>query len=212
MDDALKIFSIYKNAMKRCGRDVSLPKTKDVTKTYMWRQLTQFSNTLDDLEIDVDSKFGVRIIKLIVKRAKDNKQLNRGASILNAKNAITQALDELELETNGEDKIIESIEEASLFLKKQQDKNDAVSCLLFRKKRRGYSNIVSWYESGKLPKVFVALSKGCSKAMSKLPEDERQMLPSDEDIITIRFKCLHRDSLSSRIKQLLRGDLASGGS
>lgn len=212
MDDILKIFSIYKNAMKQCGKRVSLPKTKDVTKTYMWRQLAKFSNTLEDLEIDVDSKFGSKVIKLIVKRAKANKQLNRGASILNVKDAVPQALDELESETDIEDKIVESIEEASLFLKRQRDKNDMLSCLLHRKRKRGYSNIVCWYENGELSKVFVALSKVCNKAISRLPEDERLMLPSDEDIITVRCKCLLRDSLSTRIKQLLKGDLASGGS
>ena len=212
MDDNLKVFSIYQAAMKRCGRRVSLPKAKDVTKTYMWRQLEQFSNTLDSLGIDVEGDFGSKIIKLIVKRAKDNKQLNRGVSILNTKKAIEQALDELESETNNEDKIVESIEDAFLFLKKQQDKNDALSCLLARKKKRGYSNIVCWYENGELSKVFVALSRVCNKAISELPEDERLMLPSDEDIIIIRCKCLLRDSLSTRIKQLLKGDLASGGS
>jgi hypothetical protein len=209
----IKIYELYKKSSGKYGKKVSFPKARDITKTYTWRYFKNFSESIDELEID-NNLIGP-IISTIVKYAYDNNLLNKGASVLNRKGMIELALSKLESEVEIENKIVEEIEKSQLFLERQQNENNknlkGVSLLLDRKKRFGYSNIVSWYESEQLSKAFIALSKACGKATSKLPEEERQILPSNEEIIIIRCKCLHKNSLGPQIKQLLKNDLALGG-
>ena len=209
-NEATKIFKWYKIAMRTVvGRDVSLPNAKDATKTYMWRQFESYLKKINELEIDDD--FAADLIITIVKYAKNIGLINRGASLLAKNDLFDICYRKLKNELTVERKTIEEVGKSVLFLGKQSSKGNGNGFLLDRKRPDAYANITCWFQTGKISKAHIALSRKCCSALTKLDDDERACFPSDRDLIKIRNRCLKHMSNHEGLRGVLKKDLATGG-
>ena len=202
------VYSWYQSAMRSVGRKISMPQAKDHTKTYLWRSMVAFAKKMDDLDIDED--LAKRMVFIIVDHAKQNRLLNRGASLLAKADLVEICHDKLKDEVNAESELINELKRSALFLEKQRGERDCRIVLTERRKAGAYANITCWHQEGKLTKGFIAISKNCYNALSKLDQDEREEFPSDAEIIKIRYKLLV-GSMSDEIEQFMGSDIATGG-
>lgn len=198
------VYSWFQSEMRRAGRKISFPKCKDKTKTYQFRWTRSF--VVKCKELGLDDKLTNMLISDIVSYAKKNNLLNRGTQILcmgNITDVCYQGLKEL---ASDEAFLIEELRSCRNFLLDQINDKNILVCKLVESGPGGFSNLLHWYNLGHLTEVFMALSKSCNQALSRLPEEERAELPSSFSLLRI---CTHTVSndLLPQLTAIMGSDL-----
>ena len=195
--------------MASVGRKVTWPKAKDKTKTYMWRSMKSFITR--SREASINDAMIPHMVRSVVKHAKENGLLNRSASLLMKRDLFDICFRKLQQELSDERALIDGVRRSALFLEKKLDENNKTNVLLIRKHPDAFANITMWLQAGQITESFIAISKRCGKALSKLDESERSQFPSDILIIKARCKYLHRDNLCAELREIMKSDLATRG-
>lgn len=210
--DPNEIFEAYKYYMRIIGKKkISIPKAKDITKTYMWRQFAFFIKKLEEYEI-YDKEFIDKIIRMVIKKAKENDDLNRHSSVLTKSDVLEQSIKEIEDEFDRLDRFIKNLSDKYSFLKEiSVKKGDLLSILINKKNHKSYSNITCWINEGVIDKYCVALSKTCLRAIKRIDDDERGYFPDLLEIIKIRNVLLRNKTIKDQIHKIFGRDLATRG-
>lgn len=203
----IKIFTVYswfQSEMHRVGRKIKLPKCKDPTKTYQYRWTKNFVHKCN--EWGLDDKTIAMLVGNMVDYAKRQKLLDRGTQILSMGNIADICYQGLKTLDDDEASLIEELRSCNGFLDGQlHNKNNLVRRLI-ESDSGGCSNLLFWYNQGHLTEVYMALSKGCNKALAKLPLTEKEELPSNFELFRI---CTHTVSneLLPKLKEIMGSDL-----
>jgi hypothetical protein len=201
----MTVFSWYRIAMKSVGRKVKFPEGASKERTYLWRQLKTFVKKVDELELDNNTTR--ELVFELVKYGKQNKLLDRGAAILIRTDLLEVLERKLESDLATEFGLLAEIESSELFLSRQQETKSRIEALLGQKNPGAYANITCWHQSGRLARSFIALSKSCCQALSKLDNDERKELPPDTTLLKLRILCLQDQHRARKIYDLMGLDL-----
>jgi hypothetical protein len=206
IDDA-KVFTVYswfQGEMRRVGRKIKLPKCKDPTKTYQFRWTRSFVVRCD--EWGLDDQVMAMLIRDIVDYAKRHSLLDRGTQMLSMGNVTDICYKGLKTLAADEVSLIDEVGSCHKFLYQQaHDKNNLVRRLI-ESDSGGCSNLLYWYNQGHLTEVYMALSKSCNQALSRLPKMEREELPSSFKLLRI---CTHTVSndLFPKLRAVMGSDL-----
>lgn len=204
----VKVFTVYswfQNEMRRVGRKIKLPKCKDQTKTYQFRWTKSFvSKCYGEWELD-DQTINM-LIGDIVDYAKSRKLLDRGTQILSMGNITDICYKGLKTLAADEVSLIDEVGSCHKFLHQQAHDKDTLVRRLVESDSGGCSNLLYWYNQGHLTEVYMALSKSCSQALSKLPKMEKEELPSGFELLRI---CTHTVSndLLPKLRAVMGSDL-----
>jgi hypothetical protein len=202
-----KVFTVYswfQSEMRRVGRKIKFPKCSDKTKTYQFRWTKSFVKKCNEMELD--DKIIHILVTDIVNYAKSRRLLDRGTQILcmgNITDVCYQGLKDL---ADDEVSLIEELRSCRTFLHEQVNDKDILVRRLIESETGGCSNLLYWYNLGRLTEVFMALSNSCTQALAKLPEGEREELPSKFKLLRI---CTHTvsDDLLPKLAAVMGSDL-----
>ena len=202
-----KVFTVYswfQTEMCKVGRKIKFPKCSDKTKTYQFRWTKNFVNKCYN-ELDLNDEIVYFLISDMVGYAKNQKLLNKGTQILCMSNIIDICYQGLENMAEDEVSLIEELTSCHNFLYEQTNDKDILVHRL-TEAEKGCSNLLYWHNLGYLTEVYMALSKNCSQALTKLPKEEKEELPTQFELFRI---CTHvvSDDLLPRLKVILGSDL-----
>lgn len=198
------VYSWFQDEMHQAGRKIKLPKCSDKTKTYQFRWTKSFVNKC--IEWDLEDKLVRILISDVVKYAKKQKLLDRGTQILCMGNIIDICFQSLKELDDDEASLIEELRSCKAFLGDQAGDKDILVRRLLESDSGGCSNILYWYNLGRLTEVFMALSKSCNQALAKLPEGERDELPSKFELFRICNHTVSNDLLP-KLRAVMGSDL-----
>ena len=191
--------------MKLVGKKIDFPNGTDKRKTYLWRQLKAFIEKID--ELGFDDNIAKEIVYALVKYAQEKKLLRRGSGLLARADILEIYEYKLAEDLKIESGFLHEIEQCKLFLSEQLEQKSANKNLLDRKRPGAYANITRWFQSGRLTKNFIALSKNCCRALNRLDQDERNEFPPDIALLRMRILCLQDRKRAVRISQIMGSDL-----
>lgn len=187
------------------GFKIDFPKNTDKRKTYQWRYAAKLVEKLDEWEFDeATSKV---FIKSVVQYSKKNKLIHKGMSAFFQNNMLQicyNNLKDMKKDNNAE---LASVISSKKFLDAKLDNKPAEIVLL--EKGRIFTNVVEWYENGKLSILFLALSKSCTKALFKLKETDltqRRLIPSTAELLLIRDSLSDNSDLVKQLSMILGND------
>jgi len=202
MDDVLFIYGWFKKAMSSVGRRTTDPKCGDIKKTYQYRAVSKFVDKARDYGLTRDQMQA--LVKEIILYAKDRKLLHRGSSILNMADIFSVCAKRLELSVEATDTAIELVKQAAQEIEKYQP-------LHLPENPGGYPRMIVAINNGSLPVELLSLSKKCAFALQRLHQKDRDLLPSEVELLKLRVKFLMDKSNRDRLKESLGDDLLDTG-
>lgn len=186
------------------NRKVTWPRAKDYRKTYMYMWLKKFAEWVN--KNDLDDELAQRTIVALVKYAKKNNILRKGASLLQHEKIYEIALREF-------DNVEERMSDFLVKIKKSQDivetRRGAFAPEDFLGKSKGIGqlpNIVLLFNSHLISANYIALSSSCRRVLNKLNDDVRSMLPNERELFKIRELTKMNNSQSAAVYDLLGHD------
>lgn len=202
-EDIMFVYEIFSKEMLLCKRPVPFPKNTDPTKTYLYKDLNRFcESVIEELKLD---KWDTRqIIKIIVKHAKKRKLLIRGSKILLIKDILDVCKKELEEVNNSKIDYIESLKSTKVYL--DSNKLNSTRALSSSNSMGGLSNLFQLVQSGVIPVPYLALSKNAIRAYNTIPQSERSKLPSESKLVLLRTQLLLSDK-DKKLQEILGDDL-----
>ncbi len=177
---------LYEMRRQKCRMSL-FPKNTDPKKTYMYKDLSAFHRKVVE-EMDLGHGSVRKVIEIIVSHARERNILNRGVKILNVGNLMEICKVYLEAERGIMENKIKSIKATKDHIDKY--KLNSVMALSSPRHIGGYSNLYYLIESGRMSIEYMILSKTASRALAKLPPDERQRLPNDTTLAHLRLKAI----------------------
>jgi len=183
-NEILNLWHMCSDAYLLHGSKLIMPKNTPFHKTYQWRYLKKLYNKIR--EWDFDETTTRVFINTAIQHAKETGKLHKGLSALLQSNILDICYKKLERHEKKNLDDIDRIRYAQEFF---DDNNVTVDILLKRRNLKSFCNMMIWYDNRKIPDVFIALSKKCSRALKKLMDfdhDERILLPSQNKLYLIR--------------------------
>lgn len=171
----------------KVGYILRFPKNTDPQKTYQWRYAARLAKQLD--EWDFDDKTCQVFIDHVAAYSKEKRLLRKGLAAFSQTNILQICYDRLEKFHQRSESVITTLARTNHFLSQQSKSCSFEQCLLHRDSPDAFFNVVDWYDIGKLPTVYIALSKSCMSALSKIARidpDQRKMLPTRSKLFIAR--------------------------
>ena len=200
-----KIYEWWKTAMMVVANRKSVwPRAADHRKTYMYMWFKKFAEW--SIKNNLDDELMQRTVVSLVKYAKKNDILRKGASILQHEKIYEIALKEFD---NHEDKLendLEKLRNSCENVDANKANYSAVDYLLKSKGIGQLPNIVVLFNSNSISKDYLALSLTCRKVLNKLQHDYRFMLPDDKELLKIKELTQINKSRSIAVYKILGSD------
>ena len=203
------VFTVYgwfQSAMHSVGRKINFPHCTDKTKTYQFRWTKRFVDKCYN-ELALSDKVVKCLLFDITLYAKRKNLLNKGTQLLCMTNIVDICHYSIQNMMDDEASLIEEIRFCHEFVCDQvNNKNILVRTLITPISKGGCSNLIYWYNLGRLTETYLALSKMCSKALSQIPLDERSELPSKIELLRICMHAVSKESVHD-LKSVMGSDL-----
>lgn len=145
-----------------------------------------------------------RLVDAMVEHASRHGQLrDRGLYILTSEKILEIGLKSINQRNQTDAGIFNRIKQDVKFMQAYHDK---VASLLKRDTPKSSPSIIKWYMQGSISEYFIALSKSCGAAISKLTPFEKSLLPSMSRQLEIRSWSHSSAMLKNRIKLMMSDD------
>ena len=206
LPDETKILDIFRYCQKsfaRYGVQLSFPAGTEPCKTYKWRYLEGFIEHMEKLGLSIQTSY--KLIDAMVDHAHTHKQLrHRNLAILASASLLSIGCRAIAKEDKNHKDIVEVLKQDVEFVDSQGD--DRLAVLMHRQNRTTAPDIVKWHMQGKISTGFLAISRACRVAMSRLTERERAMLPNIAELHDIQRRCVATVALKYRLKAVMDND------
>ncbi len=170
------------------SRRINFPTNTDPCKTYQFRWIESFARKIDEWKLtDIEAKY---LIEEVIKYSKERKLLSRGVGVLCKADILEECYKRLNRKHDRIAVLISEIKANHEFLAKNSDGLQ--------------SNLIHWFQQGRLCVEFVALSKSCLAVLNKL-DAGRGCIPTLRELFLIRMRCLH--DAREQLRAILKGDL-----
>lgn len=171
-------------AYLRNGIKLQFPKNTDYRKTYQWRYITSLASKIR--EWNLDEAAARQFVDIAVNYAKKVGVLHKGLSVFHQSNMLQVCYDKLTELNETSQTAVQMLEGTHKWLLSQSD-GSLAEALLHRARPTSFCNMTIWYQASKITKLYIAVSKTCSRVLSNITSDiERGQLPSQVDLYNIR--------------------------
>lgn len=197
------VYDLCKKHFEKVNVILKFPKGTPPHLTYQWRSISTITKKFTDWNFtleEVDLFIGVVISK---SRGFEHK----GLTILNDSNVLEECYEQVKILESREHQSIKVLRNCHECLYKQSKNGLLVDCLISRRKPGALTNIVTYFESGKLVKLYLAFSRPCIVALELLGHkhpDERKMCPSVGSLLYTR-RCQSQDIIP-QVREILGSD------
>jgi len=186
-DDAVwKVWNWCIDAFGRCGQTLKFPDNTNPIKTYQWRYTARLVRKLEEWEFD--DQASVIFIRYAVEYARDKRLLRKGLSAFFQNNILDICYDRIDSECEEIDKRLALLRKNHSFLLAHTDGKLFINVLLSRSAPDTYYNIVEWFERHRISTIYMALSRSCTVALSRLSKtspEQRSLLPKSSELFCI---------------------------
>lgn len=185
-----KIWQVWEwcsNSYLRHNKKLAFPKKTDPQKTYQWRYLKALTSKIDEWAIDDDT--AQKIIDEAVNYSHRRGLLAKGLAALLQGNILQVCLDSIKTAERNTDQICASLSETERWIAERVGDRNRLETLLCQP-TGVLHNITLWYQATKITPLYLSLSKSCGKALAKLDDDERSLLPKSTALYLIRIRFL----------------------
>jgi len=190
----------------RQGFRLAFPSNTDPTKTYQWRYVR--SITIKFIEWEFDDETAKQFIDIAVRHCKESGTLRKGLASLHQSNLLKICYDKLEAKSNSNKQNTNSIEHVHKWLVKQSGDN-LLKTLLYRRDPDEFCNLTKWIQATRISRLYLTLSKTCSKALIRLGQshpEEREFLPRITTLYILRSEFVEDAGNVALAKQILGSD------
>jgi len=185
-DDIMEVWELCSECYLQNGFRISFPSNTDPTKTYQWRYIKAITNKF--IEWEFDEATSRQFIQIAIEHCKRQGVIRKGLAALHQGNLLQICYDKLQKQANSNKQNLESIKHVHNWLKNQTNSN-LLDTIIKRNNKYEYCNLTKWYQASKISRLYLALSKSCSKALRHLDEhypEERLLLPRTTQLFMIR--------------------------
>ncbi len=205
VDRITQVWSWCKDAFARRGSILKFPEHTEPHKTYQWRYAKRLAETLEEWEFDDHT--AIAFIDSAASYVKERKLLHKGLSAFFQSNILEVCYDRLESQQCNEIKKLESLRSTREFLDGQI--RPTTRALLNRQRLGARYNIVEWFTSGNICKLYLALSASCTYVLgvvAKQDQLQRTLLPSSAELFCERSAIDRDQSLRREAEAILGSD------
>lgn len=203
----LQTWKWCRDAFASRGRKLTFPKHTDPRKTYQWRYAAKLAQKLE--EWGFDDSTAKTFIDFAVGYVSEKKLLHKGLSVFFQSNMLETCYDRIQKHTTIVANRIERFRLMHEFVTARCVGNPLVAVLLSRDSFDKFRNIVQWFENGQINVLYLALSMGCTTALSKLDiiaAEERSLLPTKSELYCLAIDFIKDGELRSQMKAILGND------
>lgn len=189
-----------------CNMKLAFPAGTDPTKTYQWRYAKAIAAKFD--EWNFDEQTSKKFITIAVQHCKQVGCLRKGLAALHQSNLLKICYDKLQMTADSNESSIQSIKTIHQWLSNKFVNNDPLRVLLYRNDPDELCNLVKWFQASRISRLYLSLSKTCSKAIARLAKthpEERELLPKTTTLYLMRVEFLENQD-ENKIKQVLGQD------
>lgn len=195
------------DAYRRCGQTLKFPEATEPTKTYQWRYATRLARQLEEWEFDEQTS--LVFIRYAVEYARKKGLLRKGLSAFFQSNILDICYDRIKSECNEVDRRLTLLRQSHSFLSARANGRPIVDVLLSRPAPNTYYNIVQWFERHRVSTIYLALSKSCTAALSKLAKldsEQRSLLPGPADLFCLMGELTDNATFGRQAARILGDD------
>jgi len=206
-DIALRTWKWCQAAFASRGRKLTFPKHTDPRKTYQWRYAARLARKIEEWGFD-DATAKV-FISSAVDYVSEKKLLHKGLSVFFQSNMLEVCYNRIRKHASKIANRIEQLRLAHDFVVVKCAGRPLVSVLLSRDSFDKFRNVVQWYDTGRINILYLALSIGCTSALSKLAViagEERSLLPTESELYCLAVDFVKDDELRLQAKSILGND------
>lgn len=205
-DRVMMVWEWCQAAYLQHGIRISFPANTDPHRTYQWRFVSSIAEKFN--EWGFDDSTAKRFIITAVGEAKQRGVLRKGLAALHQSNMLDICYQIVTSQQKDNVDQIESLASMKKWFDNQIGNADPLNLLLYRRERNAMSNIVVWYKASKLSDLFLALSKVCGQAISRLQDNpiECRLLPATTSLYLIRSEFLSERSNVKKTQVLFGTD------
>ena len=206
-DVVKRVWLWCRDAFAQAGYRISFPKNTNPQKTYQWRYAARLAQKLDEWELDEETSKA--FIEIMVEYIAERGLLRKGLSAFFQTNALQVCYDRLDNYCSRKARRIESLQESKKFIDAKSRNRPIQRLLLDRPRLDANANIVAWFESNDISMVFLAVSRSCTAALSKLAEvapEQRDLLPTSADLFCVRSDLMKDKWSREQAKKILGPD------
>jgi len=211
MNDEISDQEIYKvwnwcsDTYLQYGIKIAFPANTDPKKTYQWRYTSGIVKKFKEWEFQEET--AKMFIQVAVVQAKRKGVLRKGLAALHQHN-ILDICHKIVINQSKENvSIVDSLKSMKEFYDNKIGSKDPLQVLLYRPSPRALTNITQWYQSNKISELFIALSKHCTKAVSRLTETvDYQLLPKQTSLYMLRQEVITDASKSHKVSAIFQND------
>lgn len=198
------VYETCKRHFEKANISLRFPKNTPPHLTYQWRSIATATRKFNEWNFtpeEIDLFISVAIKKSESFRIK-------GLNILNDSDIMDKCYDEVKSLASLENQDIVMLRNIHKWLYKQSRGAPLVDHLISRRKPGALTNVVTYYQSGSLVKLYLAFSKPCCVALeilsTKCP-DERKLCPNNATLFyTRRYQ---NQSIIPQIREIFGSDL-----
>jgi len=206
-DRVWSVWNWCSDAYLRNGQKLSFPARTNPKNTYQWRYAKAIAERFVEWQFDDDTcrKF----IDLATKYAKQTGVLRKGLAVLHQTNMLDICYRMLLEEKNSNRQSQDSLENIHAWVTRQIGVANPVDVLLQRARPDAMCNLVQWYRANKISDLYLAVSKNCGKALSRLTKldiSERELLPKPTKLYMLRADIARNVEKLKQIKHILDSD------
>lgn len=205
-DKIMTVWEWCSDAYIQQGIAINFPANTEPSKTYQWRYIKAIAVKFDEWGFDENT--ARQFIKVAVKHCKDIGVMRKGLAALHQSNLLQICYDNFQKQYENDNQSINSIENIHKWLVGRSN-NDLLRALLYRYDPDELCNITKWYQSSKISRLYLSLSKSCGKAMARLAKshpEERELLPKTTTLYMIRVEFLENENNVTLAKRIMKSD------
>jgi len=204
------VYVICKIQFTNYGIHVGFPKNTPPHLTYQWRTIKSITKKFIEWEFDTDDI--TLFMRVAASKLKNNNNTRKGVNVLFDKDLLDRCKETIEEMVAIEKQTGEHIKQTHDFITIAANRNPlhqgrVDKHLLTRNKPGAMSNIVAYYQSGRLSKTYLAFSIACNEALNRLEvshNHERLLCPSQSALYYTRT--YHLKNLKLIMRQTLGRD------
>jgi hypothetical protein len=202
-----KVWNWCIDAYRRCGQTLKFPEATNPTKTYQWRYAARLAKKLEEWEFD--DQTSIVFIRHAAEYAKEKRLLRKGLSAFFQSNILDICYDRIDDECEKVDRRLALLRQNHGFLSARADGKPIINILLSRPEPDSYYNIVDWFDRHRISTMYMAFSRSCTTALSRLSEispDQRDLLPRPTELFCLMDSLTDNLIFKKQASQILGDD------
>lgn len=206
-ENVWKVWNWCVEAYRRCGQTLKFPEATNPTKTYQWRYAARLTKKLEEWEFD--DQTSIVFIRYAAEYAKEKRLLRKGLAAFFQSNILDICYDRIDGECKEVDRRLALLRRNYGFLSARANGKPPINALLCRPALDSYYNIVEWFERHRISIIYMALSKSCTAALSrlsKLSSEQRSLLPGSAELFCLMGELTDNATFKRQAAQILGDD------